>query len=167
LRKEYVEKKTAQLRNDVSEKDKEIAELKAKIVEMETNPQIDPMKLDINIERFFYSRKSDPFSSYGPYTEFLRRESVFEPRCVNFKLDESLSKQIYRIGNMIMKRDRQIHETEVKNMAENLLESYNRDFRNKPKNDLIEKIMNMGWIERMKYFNRFRKARKNNEHFYA
>lgn len=162
LRKEYVEKKTAKLRNDVSEKDKEIAELKAKIVEMETNPQVDPMRMEIFMEKLIYVRLA------GDYREvFHSRDQVFNHRCLNFNLDESLAEQIRRIGYLWVQRDRKITEEEVKIKAEAMLRKLNWDFENHPRNNLLERIANMNPFQRMKYLREYKTSRKNKTSFNA
>lgn len=162
LRKEYVEKKTAKLRNDVSEKDKEIAELKAKIVEMETNPQVNPMRMEIFMEKLIYVRRERDYQAV-----FSHRDQIFNFKCLNFNLDESLAEQIRRIGYLLAERDRQITKEEVKIKAEVMLHDLDWDFRNHERNNLLERIANMNPFQRMKYLREYKTSRKNKTSFNA
>lgn len=107
--KETIEKKTAQLKNDISEKDKEIDALKKTIEQMEKHPQVDPMKLTLFLQKASWNLK---YAGCGAYREDLVvNDNVVEP--INFNLDQPLAKQIRNMLTIFNNRDKKITERQI------------------------------------------------------
>jgi hypothetical protein len=150
LIKQSVENETVQLRNDISEKDKEISELKKEIEDMKNNPQIDPMKLEIIVERQINS-----VGSGGKLRDVvINRYNVIEP--VNFDLSDKLQKQIQNIVDIYTRRDRRITLEDIDVAAEVKFSRIKQNFEDYTIFNFSEK----GYFERKKIVKEI-KGRRN------
>lgn len=150
LRTEWVEKKTKELKEDIEARDKKILELEAKIKDMEENPQVDPMRMEITM----MERHVSTGSRYG--IESDNRYPYVRTNPINFNLDYSIRKQIFNIATIVSKRDIKIFEEEIDKRVKDEV-SKKRDYWVMK---AYESAAKMGFWELKKFLKRYKN--KNN-----
>ena len=143
LIKDEVDSKTEYFRNRISEMDKEIVSLKKTIVDMNNNPQIDPLKMVITVERQVDSGKYDKYGDKIKTTR-IYRENIIEP--INFDLSGKLQKQIQNIIDIFTRRDRTNMLNEIDVAASEKFLKWKRE----SEDNIILNFAEEGYFERKK-----------------
>ena len=158
LIKETVDDKTAQLRNDISEKDKEIDTLNKTIEDMKANPQIDPMKMVITVENQIDTDQYDRFGGKSIRDIRTHRVNIIEP--VNFKLSDNLQKQIQNIVNLFTLRDRTNILIDIDKAAQEKFSIWQSKYEDYTLLNFVEE----GYFERKKIIKKLKEKYKDNDY---
>lgn len=149
-----INSKTISLNKKIKEQQDTIDCLQKKIDDMIKTPQLDKMKMEVNVVFEEVLSMHDPCSFY-PNKYGVKRVPQVIVFPINFDISGDISLKIRKINELILSMAQRVSSTAISNEIERLKRNAGLDFVAYHESNLIRKIKKMGYFERRKFFKRY------------